>query len=147
MSALRVVIIDDEAEVRDLLGKVLERAGYEVVTAATGEQGLAHVVPGAIDCLVVDKLLPHMGGLEVMVEARRRVPRLPVVLVTAHPEPFSLGVERPDVVLPKPFKNLKAVEDAVAAAIEGAKVSPLEQLTDRVVAAVTELGPLRKKRD
>lgn len=143
----RVVVIDDEADVLDLLGKILQRAGYDVVTAASGELGLQFVRAGEIDCLVVDKLMPRMGGLEVIAEARRRVPRLPVVMVTAHPEPFKLDGARPDVVLPKPFKNVKAVEDAVAAAIESAKASTLEQLTDRVVAVVSELAPLRKKRD
>lgn len=143
----RVLVIDDEPDVCELLGKVLARAGYDVVTAHTGEAGLQALDDGAIACLVVDKLLPHMGGLEVMAEARRRQPGLPVVLVTAHPEPFSLGDERPDAVLAKPFKNLAAVEDAVRAAIEARPPGPLTELRDRVVAVVSEIAPIRRKRD
>lgn len=142
----RVLVVDDEAEVCELLGKVLARAGYDVVTAATGEAGLA-ALDQSVDCLVVDKLLPYLGGLEVMAEARRRRPGLPVVLVTAHPEPFSLGDERPDAVLAKPFKNLAAVEEAVKAALEARPPGALSELKERVAAVVAEISPLRRKRE
>lgn len=143
----RILVIDDDLAVCELMGKALARAGYDVVTAATGEAGLAELARAPVDCLVVDKLLPHLGGLEVMAEARRRQPGLKVVLVTAHPEPFSLGDERPDVVLAKPFKNLAAVEDAVRTALEARPADALTELRDRVAAVVAELGPLRRKRD
>ncbi|MEW6430659.1 MAG: response regulator [Myxococcota bacterium] len=145
MSA-RVLVIDDEAEVCELLGKVLARAGYDVVTAASGEAGLKALEAQPVACLVVDKLLPHLGGLEVMAEARRRQPGLPVVLVTAHPEPFSLGDERPDAVLAKPFKSLAAVEDAVRAAIEARPPGALSGLKHRVADLVAEISPIRWKR-
>jgi CheY-like chemotaxis protein len=145
----RVVVIDDEREVCDLVGRVLQRAGWQVVTAATGEQGLALLAEGDAACLVVDKLMPGLGGLEVMAEARRRWPSLPMVLMTGYPEPFQLGDARPQVVLTKPFSTLQAISDGVAAAVdtlaprtEGA----LSQLRERVVAAVTEIAPTMKKR-
>lgn len=143
----RVVVIEDDGEVRELLGKVLARAGYDVVTAPTGEAGLRALDEGSVACLVVDKLLPHLGGLEVMAEARRRRPGLPVVLVTAHPEPFTLGDARPDAVLAKPFKSLAAVEDAVRAAIEARPPGPLSELREKVAAVVAEIAPLRRKRE
>jgi CheY-like chemotaxis protein len=142
----RVLVIDDEPEVCELLGKVLTRAGYDVVTAPTGEAGLG-ALDQSIACLVVDKLLPHLGGLEVMAEARRRRPGLPVVLVTAHPEPFSLGDERPDAVLAKPFKNLSAIEEAVKVALEARPGGALNELKERVAAVVAEISPLRRKRE
>lgn len=142
----RIVVIDDEAPVRDLLGKVLTRAGYEVDVAATGEAGLALFEGGAIDCLVVDKLLPAMTGLEVMAEVRKRFPRTALVLVTVHPEPLALESERPDVVLGKPFKNLAAIEDAVREALEVHRDStPLTQLRERVAAVVAEIAPRRRR--
>jgi CheY-like chemotaxis protein len=142
----RVLVIDDEPEVCELLGKVLARAGYDVVTALSGEAGLG-ALDESVACLVVDKLLPHLGGLEVMAEARRRRPGLPVVLVTAHPEPFSLGDERPDCVLAKPFKNLSAIEEAVKVALEARPVGALSELKERVAAVVAEMSPLRRKRE
>lgn len=143
----RVVVIDDEPEVCDLVARVLTRAGYQVTVALSGEEGLEHVAPGALDCLVVDKQLPRMHGGEVIAEARRRMPGLPVVLITAFPEPFSLGGERPDVSLAKPFKNLKVIEDAVGAALAGgaALTSPLAALRARFTQVVAEIAPGRKK--
>lgn len=146
--SLRVVVIDDETAVCDLLGKVLGRAGYEVLLATSGEAGLQLLEQAAADCLVVDKLLPRMNGLEVMARVRERWPATPVVMMTAHPEPFTLDAERPDVVLPKPFRDLAAIEEAVAQALEARQPQgALSQLKERVAAVVAEIAPGRRKRD
>ena len=144
----RIVVIDDEPGVCELIGKVLVRAGHEVLIAQTGEEGLALLETHEIDCLVVDKLLPQMGGLEVVAAVHRRWPSVAIVLVTAHPEPFNLDAERPEVVLAKPFKNLAAVEEAVREAIEAHAVErgPLTNLKARVAAVVAEMTPGRRKR-
>jgi two-component system cell cycle sensor histidine kinase/response regulator CckA len=130
-----------------LISKVLTRAGYQVRTAVSGEEGLT-LLEGAEDlaCLVVDKILPGMNGLEVMAEARRRRPGLPVVLITGHPEPFQLGDERPEAVLTKPFQSLPALVETVSAAV-AVRGAPLTTLKDRVVAAVSELNPSRRRRE
>lgn len=145
----RIVVIDDEAEVCELIGKVLIRAGHEVLIAHTGEAGMALLENHEIHCLVVDKLLPQMGGLEVVAAVRRRWPSIAIVLVTAHPEPFNLDAERPEVVLAKPFKNLAAVEEAVREALEAHATAkgPLENLKERVAAVVAEMTPGRRKRE
>lgn len=146
----RVVVIDDEPGVRELLGKVLLRAGFEVQTAASGEAGLQLFEHGAFDCLVVDKLMPGMGGLEVVAEVRRRWPTVAIVLVTAHPEPFNLEAERPEAVLAKPFKNLETVVNTINEALEALRSSrndPLTNLKERVAAVVAEISPTRRKRE
>ena len=144
----RIVVIDDEPAVADLLGKVLERAGYEVAVALSGEAGLEALAQQPTDVLVVDKMLPQMGGLEVVAEVRRRWPAVAVVMVTARPEPFSLDAPRPDVVLHKPFKDLEAIEDAVREALEAvASRGPLDELRQRVAAVVAEIAPGRRRRD
>ncbi len=148
----RIVVIDDEAAVCDLIGKVLIRAGHEVLIAHSGEAGLALLAAHEVHCLVVDKLLPQMGGLEVVAEVRRRWPSIAIVLVTAHPEPFNLEAARPEVVLAKPFKNLAAVADAVHEALEthasaSNTKSPLTNLKERVAAVVAEMTPGRRKRE
>ncbi len=147
----KVVVIDDEREVCELIGRVLLRAGYQVVTCQTGPLGLELLEQGAEPvCLLVDKLMPGMGGLEVMAEARRRRPHLPVVLITGHPEPFQLGDAQPDLVLTKPFSSLDVIVDAVATAVEGTRPRagrPLTALRERVVAVVTEMAPGLKRRD
>jgi two-component system, NtrC family, response regulator len=149
----RIVVIDDEPEVCELIGKVLVRAGHEVHAAHSGESGLALLEQHDVQCLVVDKLLPQMGGLEVVAAVRQRWPAVAIVLVTAHPEPFNLEAERPEVVLAKPFKTLEAIEDAVHEALEAMvaqqaqRKDPLTQLRDRVAAVVAEMTPGRRKRE
>jgi two-component system response regulator AtoC len=145
----RVVIIDDEPDVCDLLGKVLARAGFAVEVAHTGEAGLALLERRPAECLVVDKRLPAMGGLEVAAEVRRRWPAMAVVLVTAHPEPFTLDSERPAAVLAKPFKSLEQVVTTVREAIDAHRVekTPLTNLKERVAAVVAEIAPGRRKRE
>ena len=145
----RIVVIDDEAEVCELIGKVLIRAGHEVLVAGSGEAGLALLEAHEVHCLVVDKLLPQMGGLEVVAAVRRRWPTIAIVLVTAHPEPFNLEAQRPEVVLAKPFKNLGAVEEAVREAMEthSANRGSLTNLKERVAAVVAEMTPGRRKRE
>lgn len=143
----RIVVIDDELAVCDLLAKVLTRAGFEVDVALTGEAGLAIFNDARIACLVVDKMLPAMTGLEVMSAVRQQFPRTAVVLMTAHPEPLSLDAERPEVVLAKPFKNLAVIEEAVREAMDAAERSTPLTLRDRVAAVVSEISPIRRKRD
>lgn len=146
----RVVVIDDEPEVRELLGKVLLRAGFEVQTAASGDAGLKLFETGTFDCLMVDKLMPGMGGLEVAAEVRRRWPSVAIVLVTAHPEPFNLEAERPEAVLAKPFKNLETVVNTVNEALEALRTSRNDTLTnlkERVAAVVAEISPNRRRRE
>lgn len=147
MTGRRVVVVDDEREVCELVGRVLLRAGWDVVTAQDGAQAL-ELLDTEVACLVVDKLMPGLGGLEVMAEARRRVPTLPVVLMTAHPEPFQFGEARPQVVITKPFATIQVIVDAVASAVDVVpQEGPLAQWRERVVAVVGELTPGKKKRD
>ncbi len=148
-TASRIVVVDDDTHVCELVARVLTRAGHVVITANSGEDALQYLNLGAVDCLVVDKHLPGMNGAEIVAEARRRMPGLPVVLITAHPEPFSLGAERPDVCLAKPFRDLVAIEEAVALALESVTgETALTGLRERLTQVVTEtMSPMRKKRE
>jgi DNA-binding NtrC family response regulator len=144
----RVLIVDDDDEVCELISRTLTRAGYQTVTAQSGEAALTVFEAGDIQCLVVDKVLPGMHGAELMAEARRRVPGLPVVLVSGHPEPLSFGAERPEVCLSKPFKSLSTIVDAVGQALLARSTSsPVDSLRERLSQVVSEMGTLRKKRE
>src|SRR5437868_4454337 len=116
----RVLVVDDDSGSRELLSRLLARAGYEVRVAGTGEEGLTVLADFVPDLLLCDKNLPRMHGAEVIAQARKKLPHLAVILITAFPEPFSLGPERLNGYLAKPFKTLKAVEEAVAQALESA---------------------------
>jgi CheY-like chemotaxis protein len=147
MTSRRVMVVDDDPEICELVARTLSNVGFDVEMALSGEAGLARLSDFAPACLVVDKVLPGMGGLEVMSEARRRRPGLPVVLITGYPEPFQLGEGRPDAVVLKPFASLKSLCDTVSAVLDSSGLDwPLAYLKERVAAVVSELTPARKKK-
>jgi CheY-like chemotaxis protein len=143
----KILVIDDQVEVCELLRKVLARSGHQVVTAGSGEEGLELLENDPVDLLIVDKNLPRMHGGEVIVRARKLLPQIAVILITAFPEPFSLPPERLDGYLAKPFKSLKSIEEAVGAALEASSAARRRlELRGRLSQAVADLAPRAKKR-
>lgn len=82
MSA-HLLIVEDDAEMRDLLRKVLEKEGYRVSVAADGHEALALPLQTAFDLVVTDLLMPDDGGLELLQAIRESHPTLPVIIITA----------------------------------------------------------------
>ena len=80
----RIVVVDDDKGMRQILSACLEAEGYEVVTAATGEEAIDRLQPGTIDLVLADLRLPGMDGLEILRKARELDPPPAVLLMTAH---------------------------------------------------------------
>jgi len=80
----RILVIDDEAAIRDSLRMILEYEGYEFVGAATGEEGIALVEREAVDLVFLDIKMPGMDGLEVLGRLKRVADSLPVVMISGH---------------------------------------------------------------
>jgi CheY-like chemotaxis protein len=143
----RVLVIDDDEAIGELLRRVLTRRGYEVRTALDGEGGLGLLDEFEPELLIVDKMLPGMHGSEVISHARQRRPYLGVILITAFPEPFSLGPDRLDAYLAKPFKNLRLIEETVQRALESvAEAKRRDELKSKLAQVVAELTPGAKRR-
>jgi DNA-binding response OmpR family regulator len=107
----RVLVVEDDAGVRGLLPAILEDEGFEIVLAADGEEGLrlARTVDPAV--LLIDVMMPGLGGPEVLRRLRREDGTLPfAVLVltgaveSVEPLRFELG---PDSILEKPFDIIR----------------------------------------
>jgi DNA-binding response OmpR family regulator len=81
--AARVLVVDDDPTVSDVVRRYLERAEYEVTLAADGQGALAAVQEHKPDLVVLDLMLPGIDGLEVCRRLRRDDPNLPVVMLTA----------------------------------------------------------------
>jgi DNA-binding response OmpR family regulator len=81
--ASRVLVVDDDPTVSDVVRRYLERAEYEVVLAADGQGALDAVHSQRPDLVVLDLMLPGIDGLEVCRRLRRDDPDLPVVMLTA----------------------------------------------------------------
>ncbi len=79
----RILVVDDEETVREILGHLLGEAGYRVAAVGSAEEGLAALEQGPFDLLIVDLMLPGMGGLEMLRLVKARDPEQMVLMVTA----------------------------------------------------------------
>src|SRR5436190_14231209 len=84
MPKSRILVVDDEAAIRDSLKMTLEYEGYEFLGAATGQEGLSLVEREAPDLVLLDVKMPGMDGLEVLDRIRAINDALPVVVVSGH---------------------------------------------------------------
>jgi two-component system, OmpR family, response regulator len=112
----RVLLVEDDDDNRELMSEVLEAAGYEVVSAANGTEGLRHLSERSVDVLVTDVGMPGMGGLELARASKEIAPNVPVVVVTGYAEREDIASARGklvDAVLVKPVEP-----DALTSAVE-----------------------------
>src|SRR5215470_2438880 len=79
-----VLIIDDEAAIRESLETLLEFEGYQVDAAETGEQGLAKLGEHPFDLVLLDFALPDRNGLEILADIRDRDPDMAIIMITAY---------------------------------------------------------------
>ena len=84
MPKSRILVIDDEAAIRDSLKMTLEYEGYEFVGAATGQEGLSLAERETPDLVLLDVKMPGMDGLEVLDRLRAMNDALPVVVISGH---------------------------------------------------------------
>jgi two-component system response regulator MtrA len=84
-----ILIIDDEAGLRQTMARILLRAGFEVTTVASGKETLAIINEHAFDLVYLDIRMPDMNGLEVLKLIHAQYPELPVLLFTAQPDLHS----------------------------------------------------------
>ncbi len=106
-AAKRVLVVDDEAVVREAFQAVLTKKGYEVLLAADDREALRHLEAGSFDLVFLDVLLPAVGGASVLRAIKRRDPEAVVVLITGYPnheETLAALKHGPAMVLPKPIK-------------------------------------------
>ena len=81
--AMRILVVEDEKKVARALREGLEAERYDVRVAGTGEEGFFLVNHEAFDCVVLDLMLPHRDGLEVLTTLRKRGLSTPVLILTA----------------------------------------------------------------
>ncbi len=81
----RILIVDDNKEHREALGRVLTQAGYHVVgLASSGEEALALIAGGQVELVISDMRMPRMGGLEFLRHVKRCRPTTQVIILTAY---------------------------------------------------------------
>ncbi len=119
-----ILVIDDEAEIREGLELLLSSEGYSVGSAETAEAGLARLEQEPFDLLLLDVSLPDRNGLELLREIRQRDADLPIVLITAYGsidmarQAFKSGAQD---YITKPWSNDELLAQ-IALAVEGRRL-------------------------
>jgi DNA-binding NtrC family response regulator len=110
---MRILIVDDEEVLRDVLDAVLRREGFDVAMAASGEEALSVLdADDGIDLVILDIMLPGISGIDTLRAVRIANPNLPVIVITAYSsidgaiEAMKHGAFH---YIPKPFKNEEVI--------------------------------------
>ena len=135
---MRILIVDDEEVLRDVLDAVLRREGFEVVMAASGEEALSILDSDEnIDLMILDIMLPGISGIDTLRSVRISSPNLPVIVITAFSsidgaiEAMKHGAFH---YIPKPFKN----EEVVLTVTKALEQRRLSNENERLKAELTE---------
>lgn len=123
---IRVVCIEDEPEMIDLVRLILSRKGFEVIGARGGHEGLETVERLRPDLVLLDLMMPDMDGWEVYqrIKGNSAINRIPVIIVTAKAQSIDrmlgLHIAKVDDYITKPFgptELLSSVENVLARVI------------------------------
>src|ERR1700690_2361543 len=109
----KILVIDDEADMRFAVRMLLERSGHTVTEADNGNAALAKIDEGAPDLVLLDMRLPGMDGIQILQKIREKQKDLPIIMVTGYgnvelaEQAIQLGA---DHYLSKPFHNKELIE-------------------------------------
>jgi CheY-like chemotaxis protein len=111
----RILVVDDEKTIRELLSKIIEKMGHEVILASDGREGLYSFVSNSIDLVVTDFDMPIMNGWSLAHNIKQRSPDTPVVLATGS-DTYNKGEKIKDniydSVILKPFHS-KEIKESI----------------------------------
>lgn len=112
---LRILVVEDEPRVREILRMFLEEDQHQTVMAANGQEGLERFQEGSFDLVLTDRVMPGMDGQELATAIRALNPAQPIIMLTGYGDLSSGGpmVEGVDLVVGKPF-SLKVLRQAIS---------------------------------
>ena len=125
----RVLIVDDEPRIRDLIREHLQYAGFTCAEAGDGTQALAELANGGIDLVILDIMMPFMDGMTCLREMRTRKIMTPVIMLTARSEDADkiIGLESgADDYITKPF-NILELKARIRALLRRANAAPQQK--------------------
>jgi signal transduction histidine kinase len=118
-SALRVLVVDDEPLVREVLSVYLSEDEHQITTAANGREALEKFRAAEFDLVLTDRAMPEMNGDQFAREVKKLKPAMPVILLTGFGDLMSGAGEKPegvDLVVGKPF-TLNTLREAIARSV------------------------------
>ncbi len=105
---IRVLVVDDEDIMRNLMIKILEKAGYHVVTASGGTAAKQILSEQPIDIVLTDVKMPDMNGFDLLREIKSSYPKVAVIMMTAYADAYTIKdalIAGADEYITKPFKH------------------------------------------
>ncbi|MDA8432049.1 MAG: response regulator transcription factor [Nitrospiraceae bacterium] len=144
----RILVIDDDRELCELLSDYLRPEGFEVEAVFDGEQGVARAISGDHGLVVLDVMLPGISGFEALRRIRDRS-KIPVIMLTARGDDVDriVGLEMgADDYLPKPFnpRELVARVRAIQRRAEPASAQERGEASGRLVVADVQLDTMAR---
>ena len=105
----KILVIEDDQGVLEAIAKHLSHAGYAVVTAADGMEGLKKIKADSYDLVITDIVMPYVSGTGVVTSLKETNPTIPVIAITGFgPESEAVAAEKKaDLVLSKPVRMSK----------------------------------------
>ena len=102
----RILVIDDDPTIREIIVRLLSSVGYDVLDAFDGEDGIHQFEQNDVDLVITDWAMPRKGGGDVIREVRRQEPDAKIILVTANASAAEAVAAEQNVqkVFTKPFK-------------------------------------------
>jgi DNA-binding response OmpR family regulator len=145
MSQAHILIIDDEANLRQTMARILKQAGYEVSAAANGLEGLNLLAQHGFDLVYLDIRMPEMNGLDVLKKIHETHPDLAVILFTAQPDIHSaiqaLRHGASDYLL-KPLKPSQVIEHTHAILAKQENNRRKREIQEKIESLKAELDTL-----
>jgi two-component system response regulator MprA len=141
----RVLVVDDDPQLREALSRALDLDGYDVAAASNGVKALDAISSARPDVMVLDVMMPYVGGLDVCRTLRERKDRLPILVLTARDEVGDrvAGLDAgADDYLTKPFA-LEELRARLRALLRRAVAEETDE-TDRLVYEDLLLDPLAR---
>ncbi|MEN9360473.1 MAG: hypothetical protein RL095_2008 [Verrucomicrobiota bacterium] len=115
-----LLIVDDEELIRELLRRHFSFQGFQVLSAADGEEALMILAEQKVDVVISDIMMPNMDGTELIQRIRAEYPIMRVIMMTGYVSMSNLLIclqNQADTVIFKPFKSLDELDEAVTRAL------------------------------
>jgi DNA-binding NtrC family response regulator len=92
MITIRILVVDDDEAIRELLKDYFQGLGYEITTAANGSEAVTMISQHDFDCVISDHVMPDMNGLELLEQIVKQGKKVPFLMITGYPN-IEIAVE------------------------------------------------------
>lgn len=135
MEKAKILVVDDEKEIRDLVGIYLRNEGYETILVATGLQAIQAMNEESIDLIILDVMMPEVNGIDACLEIRKKY-NIPIIMLSAKVEDIDkimgLSVGADDYIA-KPFNPLELIARVKAQLRRATKLNDFNKQSSHVL--------------